>query len=362
MEAAYEIDVDKWKSLCESTLGNLEEIWNEMGLSEEERQRQVKSMVDQVEKVFSSKLEDEQALVQEYRRLVVSLQDEINDLRRNVLEVVPPDSADMEIPEKELESLTTTLTWLRAEKEKLDQIRAERLSAISNMQQKLMEMWTELGDEPVPEYAEIGEKITVERIEAYEAQLIVVKQQWENRVIALRSACEDICELFNELELTPTEPLDIAIAKNSRKNNAIVASDTLVDLGLTMDTVQQVSQRARELTDEKISRTERIKQLGSQIQPLWELLEVTEDYRTQFFMDNRGLGETIINQCEIELEKLLEQKKDKMVELIQAARVKVRNAMVKGIFLRSMATYRCMIWFKLLVETRVMCSRRTASS
>lgn len=94
-------------------------------------------------------------------------------------------------------------------------------------------------------------------------------------------------------------------------------------IGLTMETIEQISERANLLSKERTTRTETLTKLGQQIKPLWDLLEVEEDYRSQFFAENTGLGMRIIDRCEQELSSLAAQKKNKLKEITLSLRKQI---------------------------------------
>lgn len=286
-----------WKTVTASgseVMSKLNSVWREMGLSEEEISLQVVAMQKQIESIFQSKLNDEMSLKEEYVNLSETLAAEIQKLATETLKV---EHLVKEIPEEENVDLMRRLTWLRKEQEALHKIREERLAQIEPMQDSLFQLWRELGQEPDEEFVEIGDQITAERIEAFEVHLVVLKQEKNNRVHTLKDICNKICALFDELEYEVTTPLDVEISLYHRGEGETDGESTR--LGLSNEIIQQLNQRHKDLLDEKISRTERLKQFGSQIQPLWELLQVDTSERHKFFVENTGLGMKVIEKCEV---------------------------------------------------------------
>jgi len=312
-----------WKTVTASgseVMSKLNSVWREMGLSEEEISLQVVAMQKQIESIFQSKLNDEMSLKEEYVNLSETLAAEIQKLATETLKV---EHLVKEIPEEENVDLMRRLTWLRKEQEALHKIREERLAQIEPMQDSLFQLWRELGQEPDEEFVEIGDQITAERIEAFEVHLVVLKQEKNNRVHTLKDICNKICALFDELEYEVTTPLDVEISLYHRGEGETDGESTR--LGLSNEIIQQLNQRHKDLLDEKISRTERLKQFGSQIQPLWELLQVDTSERHKFFVENTGLGMKVIEKCELELERLENLKKEKMQDLVEGARDMIKE-------------------------------------
>jgi len=300
------LELQKLESLSKSTTRNLNELWAEMGLSDEERARQLTLLVKQVEEVFVGKVRDETALRDEYVNAVAELEQEIDEISRQL---------GMErdyFPHGEKGNLMLKLSWLREHLADFEKLKEERLEKLEELRLKLQETWVQMGETELDKFLNLDKFLTPEGMEEYEAKVVEATHARTRRIAAIQEMIRDINNLFEELEYEIDDEIDKAIAQGGE------------GLGIDMDAVGVLSQRARELTDEKISRTERLKQLGSAIQPLWEKLEVDEGTRQRFFSENRGLGLNVIRQCEIELERLVQLKQEKMGVLIQTAQEKIQ--------------------------------------
>mmetsp|Transcript_15738 Transcript_15738/g.30412 ORF Transcript_15738/g.30412 Transcript_15738/m.30412 type:complete len:570 (-) Transcript_15738:345-2054(-) len=301
------VELQKLQKLSKETTEKLHSVWDEMGLSPEERSLQLNSLLEAVETVFTQKVSDEVLLRDEYISAAASLEQEIDALSQVL---------GMErqfFPHEDKGNLMIKLTWLRSHLAHFQNIRDERMAKLEEMHTKLHEIRLQMGEHENKRMDDLEAYLTQDGMDEYESSLIEATHQKPRRIAAIQETIRDITALFEELEYDINDDIDKAIVEGGE------------GLGIDMDAVAILSQRARELTDEKISRTERLKQLGSQIQPLWERLEIDTDTRQKFFMDNRGLGLGVIRQCELELERLLHLKHEKMGELIQTAQMKIQE-------------------------------------
>jgi len=146
--------------------------------------------------------------------------------------------------------------------------------------------------------------LSLDEIEYYESKLVQLVKDKSRRVDAVQTVIRDILQLFEELEFEPETDVDKSIFAGG------------ASLGINLNTVSLLSDRARTLTKEKLARTELLKHLGSQIQPLWEKLHVEEDERERFFVVNTGLGLEMIGGCQRELERLIALKDERMGDLV----------------------------------------------
>ena len=325
------VEVERLQQLSLDTTRELHAVWDEMGLSGEERARQLSALAETVEQVFLHKVADEVALRDEYVSAAEALEGEIDGVSRELglKRSYFSGAASGEALGRPSSSsggagLMARLTWLRGHLEQFQQVRAERSARLAALQGELREVAAELGcAAPAEAGGSAGESagegdsagaagaasrlLTEEGLREVESALSGLRGQRTRRVAALQQTVRECVALFDDLELEPSSELDMAIAAGGEA------------LGLDGAAVAVLSERAQELASEKHARTERLKELGASIQPLWERLEVGQDERQAFFMNNRGLGLAVIRQCEAELQRLLELKGARMGDLIARA-------------------------------------------
>jgi len=287
------------------TEAELSEVWDEIGLTAEERAAQLEALLAEVAAVFQKKVAEETSIRQEYVNEVARLEGEIAATAAMVLEPVP------EIPSEETATLVRRVAWLNSSLEKLAQVRAMWEQKIGEALEPLHALWEELGEEAEEGFESFGAVLDSERLEAVRAKLLEAQDEKATRSTKISELLDDIADQFAELEHEPESEFDVCIANRSE------------ELGITRDAIQALAHRKEELAEEKSVRTEKLKELGSQIQPLWQKLQVPEERRTAFFASNTGLGMRVIKQCEDELEAMKKLKASKLDELVATARKRV---------------------------------------
>mmetsp|Transcript_22230 Transcript_22230/g.48346 ORF Transcript_22230/g.48346 Transcript_22230/m.48346 type:complete len:529 (-) Transcript_22230:30-1616(-) len=301
------VELERLQQLSRETTDRLHIVWDEMGLSEEERRRQLTSLIEAVEHVFLNKVNDEVALRDEYMNEGKALEEQINQYSEMLA------MERQHFPHDDSGNLMLKLQWLRSHVYEFEAVRTERLDVLEKLRDNLVAIRKEMGDEVKDTEVDLDKYLTPAAMEEYESLVIQATHEKNRRVDAIQSTIKDICDLYDELAFEIADELDKAIAQGGE------------GLGIDMGAVDILSKRARELTDEKISRTELVKQLASQIQPLWDRLGIDMETRKNFFIEHRGLGLSVIEGCEIELHRLQELKKEKMGELIEIAKGKMEE-------------------------------------
>lgn len=296
------VELEKLVEISQETTRKLHVVWDEMGLSEEERSIQLASLVQAVEQVFVQKVDDECAMRDGFINESQKCESEINSLLETLGE------ERRQTPPQQESTLMLNLTWLRSELVHLKSIKEERLAKLINIQAKLVSIWSELGAEPNGSLMELEKFLTPAGMQEYAAALAGLQNDRTKRIAIIQEHINELNDLFEELVVDPEDETDRAILAGGES------------LGISESVLGMLEERASVLSNLKIKRTEQLKQLGAQIQPLWEKLEVDEDARTAFFLENRGLGLAVIDQCQNELERLLRLKQERMGSLIDQAK------------------------------------------
>ena len=295
--------------VASSTEAELSEIWAEIGLTDEERSTQLEALIADVTAVFRKKVQEEATIREQYVAEVARLEGEIKATAEMVVEIAPA------IPDEETTTLVRRVAWLTQALSGLSEIRAVWEGKIGEALTPLLALWEELGEEVEPGFEDFGSVLDADRLEAVRAKLVEVQDVKAARLEKISDLLDDIGDVFEELEFEPESEFDVCISRRSE------------ELGITRDAIQALEHRKEELAEEKVNRTNRIKDLGDQIQPLWEKLEVPQERRKNFFANElaSGLGLRVIKYCEEELAAMKALKQDKLGELIEKARGRIEE-------------------------------------
>jgi len=332
--------------LWSTTQVQLEAAWRQVGLSLAEQKTQLELLYQDFEAIAKRKIETEAALcnayVDEVAKLKVCLSSwacctsfslthtRIYHQKRLTTEPMPKKTVqedikivakrldlpgDYSVPAAETTFLLRELTWLRGTYQRLDDQRSKMEFAAEEKMQALHAVWTEMGQKFEPGFTEVGFKLGGRR-EAFEMRLSKALEERAHRVKEVRAAASSMANLLEELEFDMDTEFDQAVASRDERL-----------IGISNDVVKALEQRTSELIRLKEQRVSLLKQLGAQIQPLWERLGVFPAERQVFFERNSGLGKRVVDACEKELARLTELKRSRMADFIEASRAQIRAAL-----------------------------------
>jgi hypothetical protein len=145
-------------------------------------------------------------------------------------------------------------------------------------------------------------------IDGLRLKLDGLRGEYTNRSAALAAVAGEVAALFKEMKMEPSTALEKEIIAGGKA------------LGLGMDAIEQVSERAAALLAEKEERVDTIECIGGEIDLLWEVLHVTSEEKAAFFQSTRAdLSLGAVAKCEAELSRLTAMKTARLGELVRAA-------------------------------------------
>lgn len=101
--------------------------------------------------------------------------------------------------------------------------------------------------------------------------------------------------------------------------------DAPEQLGLHENDIQRLQAKRDRLIEEKRGREQKLKELRSTVEGLWDRLGVEEADRKRFLSGNRGCGLRVINEFEAELDRLNELKRQNLHLFVEDARYKLQE-------------------------------------
>ena len=140
--------------------------------------------------------------------------------------------------------------------------------------------------------------------------------EYGRRVTTVQSIAEEVVNLWAELGI-PQAQTDSTIVKFYR--------DSPEQLGLHAEDIKHLQSKRDRLLDEKQGREQKIKELKSTVQGLWDRLGVEESDRKRFLAGNRGCGLRAINEFEAELDRLNELKRQNLHLFVEDARCRLQE-------------------------------------
>ncbi|KAK8048334.1 microtubule associated protein-domain-containing protein [Apiospora phragmitis] len=143
-----------------------------------------------------------------------------------------------------------------------------------------------------------------------------VYEEYARRVATVKALSENIIQLWAELG-TPQAQTDAAIVKFYR--------DAPEQLGLHEEDLARLRGKRDKLSDEKKNRENRLRDLKTSVEALWDKLGIDESERKGFLNGNRGCGVRQINEFEAELSRLNELKRQNLHLFVEDARYKLQE-------------------------------------
>eukprot|EP00924_Labyrinthula_sp_SR-Ha-C_P006056 snap_masked-scaffold_65-processed-gene-0.5-mRNA-1 protein AED:0.01 eAED:0.01 QI:80/1/1/1/0.33/0/4/88/494 len=280
---------------CTSTIESLEKIWEYMGLDKQEQNTQLSLVQEELFKVLENKINSELSVQEEYELLIPKIQEEINGLSKQ-LEI----DNDIRIP-KEYNSLMPKITYLVDKRDQLIQIKINLETSLSPLLEKLNLVYKQL-KRNIPEIIN-SSKITQPRIVALEELYEQVDQERNFKY----NRYKNIVSTLKDLVFEVVDGVEFSLDKVNKEYDQLDLSDEFLE---------ELESDLKSLREEKDKRVEKLKDLGGEIQKLWDLLEVEDEYRQSFFDKNGGLGLQVIKNCEEELQNLITLKKEQMKKLV----------------------------------------------
>lgn len=311
-------------ALASSTANQLEEIWDQVGYSPQERASQLKELLMSFRDQCDQKISEELGVVETFRQEITESKEELKAISEALK--TPVDSRLLEAKSgmtliNELENLQATLDGLRAEAEiaKAD---------MRECQKHLIESHLALGIDMEPRWNDIETDLTLSRRREFHAKVEEMKHEVANRTNTVIQLLRDCQHLMSDLAIdaqASASILDRQIAGSlarSKDSSFIMSSkfETESCTGISNIALERLTERVSELHKEKKSRKTKLQEMGAEIAMLWEQLRISEDEQRAFSESVKGLGMDTIRKGEEELKRLKQLKGEMLGSLIEEAR------------------------------------------
>lgn len=345
-------NLDELSVIAEESISQLEEIWEDIGLTQEERRQEIRNLESAVHKLCDEVLqledEKEQTLRQTITQTALKSKEICEELgvsdKQEFLISISAEMAETIAARSTADSvsLIDQLRYHRDEFDTLDRLKNERISLFSTALMDLHSLYDHLGDQVPRGYEDIGTDLSQSRLEKIQEKILLVQGELETRKAKAFEIVREIVDLLGILGIDPgsSDTVDskvaaFAWAAKLMDENADV--DTFERLHLNSEATHIITelcnsqnmhllrQRLKQLALEKERRQEKLKHFAVQITELWDLLDVCTEARQAFFGEHYGLGNRTLSACEDELGRLLERKKLMIKHLITKARAELEE-------------------------------------
>ena len=314
-------------SLASTTAQKLEEIWDEVGYSPQERASQLSDLLVKFRDACESKISEEQAVAQTFRQTIADTKEEIRTLSSALKTLVDPQL----LRKNPDQTLTDELSRLESSVEVLREDAAAARADLKESQNYLIESHQALGIKLDEKWRDIDSDLTISRRESFHLKVEEMKEEVATRTAAVIQLIRDCQHLMNDLGIDGQKS-DSLIERQisgslvrSKDSSFIMASKFATDTctGINASSFEQLSTRASELSGEKRRRKAKLQEMGADIALLWEQLRIPEAEQRAFTESVKGLGMDTIEKGAAELRRLRSMKAQKLGELIHEARSEI---------------------------------------
>lgn len=315
--------------LATSTGHQLEEIWDEVGYSPEDRAAQLSDLIVQFRDICENKIAEERGVAETFRQTIAEAKEEMKLLHSSLrLDVVESQAAGLLTSSSAVgvQTLSDELATLEASLDSLRIAAAEAKEDIRNCHEYLLEAHAALGISMDPSWNDTESDLTTQRRAQFHKKKSEMKEELSSRTKAVVQLVRDCQQLMDELCVDPetdatTRRITGSLVR-SKDGSFIMASKKRSDtcVGMCAKALEELTKQVAKLHKEKKRRKQKLQQMGSEIAQLWEKLRVPVDEQMVFTKSVQGLGEDTMEKGEAELERLHLLKAEMLGNLIAEAR------------------------------------------
>ena len=317
-------------ALATTTGRQLEEIWDEVGYSPDERSTEIKDLIQKFREICDCKVAAEQHFAATYRQTISEAKEEVRQLSNALKVDVDPQLLSDDTPTQTLIDEHASLEVV------LEGLRNTATTAKEDMQSCLtflIETSNALGASIDPKWYDIESDLTMRRREQFHKKMDELRDALSTRTSAVIQLVRDCQQLIDDLRMdvqNDGSDLDRRIAgslvRTNKETYALVSqkrSETCV--GINASALDDLTHRLAQLHAEKRRRKGLLQEMGAEIAILWEKLHINEEEQMAFTMSVQGLSLETISKGETELKRLRALKSEMLVNLLEEARNTVKK-------------------------------------
>ncbi|OAY77610.1 65-kDa microtubule-associated protein 5 [Ananas comosus] len=306
---------------CGSMLQELQDLWDEIGETDLERDRMILQLEQECLNIYRKKVDQARKQKADLHQILAEGEAEVS----LVISALGERESLMRL-EKPKGSLKEQVAALKPLLEELRRKKEERIREFTDVQLQIVRICAEIAgdahlESPATFKVDEGD-LTIKRLGELKSQLHELQLDKNLRLKKVNALVESIHELcmVMSVELNKTLSEVHSCFSNSRNNHSkSISNDTLARLGGTVHALKQ----------EKLLRLKKLQDLGSTLIELWNLMDTPVDEQKRFdhvtslisatsdaVTCNGCLALDVIEQVGIEVDRLNVLKASKMKELV----------------------------------------------
>lgn len=309
------------ETTCSSLLHKLQEIWDEVGENDEERDKMLLQIEKECLDVYKRKVEE---AAKSRAQLLQALSDAKIELASLLSALGEKSIAGLGIPEKTSGTIKEQLAAIAPALEQLWQQKEERVKEFSDVQSQIQKICGEiagnlsLGDqEPAVDESDL----TLKRLDEHQAQLQELQKEKSDRlhkVLEFVSTVHDLCGVLGMDFFSTVTEVHPSLNDSTGVQSKSISNDTLARLAKTV----------LALKEDKKQRLHKLQELATQLIDLWNLMDTPPEERRLFDHVTCNISASVdevtipgalaldlIEQAEVEVERLDQLKASRMKEI-----------------------------------------------
>ncbi|XP_040989977.1 65-kDa microtubule-associated protein 1-like [Juglans microcarpa x Juglans regia] len=306
---------------CGSLLQKLQEIWNEVGESDEERDKMLLQLEQECLDVYKRKVE---LAAKSRAQLLQALSDA--KLELSSLLSALEEKSFVGIPEEASGTIKEQLAAIAPVLEQLWKQKEERVKEFSDVQAQIQKICGEIAGNLNPndqvETPAVDEAdLSVKKLDEYHAQLQELQKEKSERlqkVLEFVSTVHDLCAVLGmDFFSTATEV-----------HPSLNDSTSVQSKSISNDTLSRLAKTVLALKEDKQQRLHKLQELATQLIDLWNLMDTSLEERRLFDHVTCNISASVdevtvpgalaldlIEQAEVEVERLDQLKASRMKEI-----------------------------------------------
>ncbi|XP_055823481.1 65-kDa microtubule-associated protein 1-like [Solanum dulcamara] len=306
------------ETTCGTLLQKLQQIWDEVGETDDERDKMLLQIDQECLDVYKRKVDH---AVKSRAHLLQALADAKVELSRLLSAL--GEKTYVGIPEKTSGTIKEQLAAIAPTLEKLWKQKDDRIKDFFDVQSQIQKISSEIAgaSEQVESLTVDESDLSVKKLDEYHAQLQELQKEKSDRlhkVLDLVSTVHDLCAVLGMDFFSTVTEVHPSLDDSTGVQSKSISNDTLSNLANTVLV----------LKEDKKQRLLKLQELATQLIDLWNLMDTPEEERSLFdhvtcnisaSVDEvaipGALAVDLIEQAEVEVERLDQLKASKMKEI-----------------------------------------------
>ncbi|KAH1121170.1 hypothetical protein J1N35_004330 [Gossypium stocksii] len=319
---------------CGSLLQKLQEIWDEVGESDEERDKMLLQIEQECLDVYKRKVEQ---AAKSRAQLLQALSDA--KLELSTLISALGDKSFISIPETTLGTINEQLAAIAPALEQLLKQKEERVKEFSDVQSQIQKICGEIAgnaSEQTGAPAVDESDLSLKKLNEYQVKLQELQKEKSDRlhkVLEFVSTVHDLCAVLGMDFFSTVTEVHPSLDDTTGVQSKSISNDTLFRLAETVSA----------LNEDKKQRLHKLQELATQLIDLWNLMDTPEEERILFdhvtchtsaSVDRvtvpGALAVDLIEQAEVEVERLDQLKASRMKEIAFKKQVELEEIFARA--------------------------------